>query len=145
MPRAGNQARSAYLQFSQVWFPTVQDVLQADWQDVWHSLHPPFFIVSFKLLPVNVLICFILITSCLNFAMCSLKISRAHYSTIKPSISKPFHNFNYFFSAWMFFYGFLPVFPVVQLKMLPAAPPAIQMPKITTIFRIPLLPGPVVS
>ena len=32
----------AYLEsFSQGWFATPQDVLQADWQDVWHSPHPP--------------------------------------------------------------------------------------------------------
>ena len=44
--------------FSQLWLPTVQDVLQADWQDVWHSPQPPFFIVSFKLRVLNDLICF---------------------------------------------------------------------------------------
>jgi hypothetical protein len=27
--------------FMQAWLPTVQDVLQADWQEVWHSPHPP--------------------------------------------------------------------------------------------------------
>ena len=62
MPRAGNQARSAYLQFSQVWFPTVQDVLQADWQDVWHSPHPPFLIVFCNFLVFNVFTCFIRIS-----------------------------------------------------------------------------------
>ena len=45
--RIGKQARSAYLQFSQVWFPTVQDVLHADWHDVWHSPHPLFFRLLF--------------------------------------------------------------------------------------------------
>ena len=29
------------LLFSQAWFATPQDVLQADWQDVWHSPQPP--------------------------------------------------------------------------------------------------------
>ena len=47
-----------YLAFSQLWFPTVQDVFQADWQDVWHSPQPPFFMDSFKSLVLNVLICF---------------------------------------------------------------------------------------
>ncbi len=28
---------------SQLWLPTVQLVLHADWQDVWHSPQPPFF------------------------------------------------------------------------------------------------------
>ena len=37
---------SNYLLLSQVWLPTVQDVLQADWQDVWHSPHPPLHIVG---------------------------------------------------------------------------------------------------
>ncbi len=30
-----------YFACSQVWLPTVQLVLHADWQDVWHSPHPP--------------------------------------------------------------------------------------------------------
>lgn len=60
--RIGKQARSAYLQFSQVWFPTVQDVLQADWQDVWHSPHPPFLIVFCNFLVFNVFTCFMRIS-----------------------------------------------------------------------------------
>ncbi len=31
--------------FVQTWLPTVQDVLQADWQDVWHSLQPACCVV----------------------------------------------------------------------------------------------------
>ena len=27
--------------FAQTWSPTVQEVLQADWQDAWHSPQPP--------------------------------------------------------------------------------------------------------
>lgn len=27
--------------FSHIWFATPQEVLQADWQEVWHSPHPP--------------------------------------------------------------------------------------------------------
>ena len=48
-----------YLLFSQLWFPTVQDVLQADWQDVWHSPHPPLTIEFFKERVFKDLICFI--------------------------------------------------------------------------------------
>lgn len=47
--------------FSQLWFPTVHDVLHADWHDVWHSPHPPFFTVSFKFFVVSVCIRFITI------------------------------------------------------------------------------------
>ena len=50
---------SNYLLLSQVWLPTVQDVLQADWQDVWHSPHPPFFTVFCNLFVFNVFTCFI--------------------------------------------------------------------------------------
>jgi hypothetical protein len=28
---------------SHTWLPTVQEVLQADWQEAWHSPQPPFF------------------------------------------------------------------------------------------------------
>ena len=45
-----------YLLFSQDWFATPQLVLQADWQDVWHSPHPPFLALSHKLRVSNVLI-----------------------------------------------------------------------------------------
>ena len=55
--------RNHYLFCSQVWFPTVQDVLHADWHDVWHSPHPPFFTVLFNVCVFNVLICFIVISS----------------------------------------------------------------------------------
>lgn len=45
---------------SQLWFPTVQEVLQADWHDVWHSPHPPFLTVFCNLFVFNVFTCFIL-------------------------------------------------------------------------------------
>jgi hypothetical protein len=32
---------------SHVWFPTVHDVLHADWQEVWHSPQPPVAAVAF--------------------------------------------------------------------------------------------------
>ena len=56
----GSPSGIPYLLFSQVWFPTVQDVLQADWQDVWHSPQPPFFRVFCKDFVFRVLICFIM-------------------------------------------------------------------------------------
>jgi hypothetical protein len=40
----------------------VQEVLHADWQEVWHSPHPPFFMVFCNLLVFNVLMCFIVIS-----------------------------------------------------------------------------------
>jgi len=40
---------SAYLEASHCWLAIVQDVLQADWQDVWHLPQPPLAAVSFKL------------------------------------------------------------------------------------------------
>jgi len=51
-----------YFACSQVWFPTVQEVLHADWQEVWHSPHPPFFMDFFRSLVFNVLMCFIINT-----------------------------------------------------------------------------------
>jgi hypothetical protein len=35
--------------FSHFWFATVQETLQADWQEAWHSPHPPLTALSFKL------------------------------------------------------------------------------------------------
>jgi hypothetical protein len=34
-----------YLLLSQLWLITPQEVLQADWQEVWHSPQPPVFTV----------------------------------------------------------------------------------------------------
>ena len=49
--------------FSQLWLPTVQDVLHADWQEVWHSPQPPFFMDSFRVLLFKVFTCFICFAS----------------------------------------------------------------------------------
>lgn len=45
--------------FAHFWFPTVHDVLQADWHEAWHLPHPPFFAVALRLALLIVLICFI--------------------------------------------------------------------------------------
>ena len=51
----------AYLPaFSQGWFATPQEVLHADWQEVWHSPQPPFLIVLCNFLVFKVFTCFIL-------------------------------------------------------------------------------------
>ena len=57
-------ARYYLLAFSQLWLPTVQEVLHADWQEVWHSPHPPFFMDSFKVLLFKVFTCFMILASC---------------------------------------------------------------------------------
>ena len=47
-----------YLLFSHCWFATPQDVLQADWQDVWHSPQPPLttvFLISFVFCSSNMI------------------------------------------------------------------------------------------
>jgi hypothetical protein len=44
--------------FSQSWFATVQDVLQADWHEAWHSPQP-LPAVSLRLGLASVFICFI--------------------------------------------------------------------------------------
>ena len=49
--------------FSHFWFATPQLVLQADWQDVWHSPHPPCFALSQRLLVSRVLILSIVLFS----------------------------------------------------------------------------------
>jgi hypothetical protein len=44
--------------FSHFWFASVQDVLHADWQDVWHSPQPVFSLLFLRLPFTTVLICF---------------------------------------------------------------------------------------
>jgi len=46
--------------FSHFWLATPQEVLQADWQEVWHSPQPPFLTVSVIFLVSIVLILLIL-------------------------------------------------------------------------------------
>lgn len=45
--------------FSHFWFATPQLVLQADWQEVWHSPQPPFLALSQRLRVSRVFILFI--------------------------------------------------------------------------------------
>ena len=49
--------------FSHCWLAMPQLVLQADWQEVWHSPHPPFFALSQRLRVSIVSICFIIVSS----------------------------------------------------------------------------------
>ena len=49
--------------FSHCWFAMPQLVLQADWQEVWHSPQPPFFALSQRLRVSIVSICFIIKSS----------------------------------------------------------------------------------
>ena len=50
------------LLFSHFWFATPQEVLQADWQEVWHSPQPPFLALSHRLRVSRVLILSIVYT-----------------------------------------------------------------------------------
>ncbi len=49
--------------FSHCWLAIPQEVLQADWQEVWHSPQPPFFALSQRFFVSRVLIRFIFISS----------------------------------------------------------------------------------
>ena len=66
-------AKSYYLLsflLSHCWLAIPQLVLQADWQEVWHSPHPPFLALSQRLRVSRVLICFIIISSvCRNISI----------------------------------------------------------------------------
>ena len=46
-----------------------QEVLHADWQEVWHSPHPPFFTVFCKFFVFRVLICSITLSSLCNYIL----------------------------------------------------------------------------
>jgi hypothetical protein len=46
--------------FSHFWLATPQLVLQADWQEVWHSPQPPFLALSHRFRVAMVLILFII-------------------------------------------------------------------------------------
>jgi len=52
--------------FSHFWFAMPQLVLQADWQEVWHSPHPPFFALLQRLRVLRVTICFMIYSLRIN-------------------------------------------------------------------------------
>ena len=55
------------LTLSHFWFAIPQLVLQADWQEVWHSPQPPFLALSHRLRVSIVLICSIISPSIYRF------------------------------------------------------------------------------
>jgi hypothetical protein len=59
-PRFGRERlyRDCDYCFSQTWLPTVQEVLQADWQEAGHSPQPPVFNVLLSIALLTVLMCF---------------------------------------------------------------------------------------
>ena len=57
---APSEASYFSLRCSQCWLATLQEVLLADWHEVWHSPHPPVSFDSAISLVVIVLILFIL-------------------------------------------------------------------------------------
>src|SRR5690554_411565 len=46
---------------SQAWLPTVHEVLQADWHEVWHSPQPPSTRVLCRAVLLSVLMCFFIL------------------------------------------------------------------------------------
>ena len=55
------QPKLSYLfAFSHCWLATPQEVLQADWQEVWHSPHPPFLTEALRSRVLIVRILFII-------------------------------------------------------------------------------------
>jgi hypothetical protein len=59
----GDALSRSYFLFSHFWLPTVQEVLQADWQEVWHSPQPRVSRFFLRVPSAIVLMCFILICS----------------------------------------------------------------------------------
>jgi hypothetical protein len=83
-PKARKSRRQAaafssnYLDFfscSHCWFATLQEVLLADWQEVWHSPQPPFLADASRFLEFRVLILFMIIppVKCICFYYGSIK------------------------------------------------------------------------
>ena len=85
----------SFVVFSHCWLAIPQLVLQADWQEVWHSPHPPFLALSQRLRVSIVSICFILVTSVKIFYtqvlyhfMSSKSIGKSHKNEIKTASIK---------------------------------------------------------
>jgi len=52
--------------FSHGWFATPQEVLQADWQEVWHSPQPPFSVLILRVSIVTILFISVLLLQIIN-------------------------------------------------------------------------------
>ena len=81
--------------FSHFWLATVQEVLQADWQDAWHSPQPPFKADSLRLALLRVLICFFVICITLSGNLIINYILAQTYNNFKP------HRLNNYFLLFL--------------------------------------------
>ena len=68
----GASAHNINYAFSQTWLPTVQEVLQADWQDAGHSPQPPVLSDFTIVFLVTVVILFAIIDSSLSSCLLSI-------------------------------------------------------------------------
>ena len=84
-----------YLLFSHFWFATPQDVLQADWQEVWHSPQPPLLTVLVISLVSIVLILFMVIPPkkflLLSVPLTFITIILSHYGENVKSVICPWN------------------------------------------------------
>jgi len=80
--------------FSQAWLAMPQLVLQADWQEVWHSPQPPFFALSQRLRVLIVLI-FSMILSSVKIDLLYYIIYKRHCQPRRKQISYFFRNISF--------------------------------------------------
>ena len=64
--------------FSHFWFATVQEVLQADWQEAWHSPQPPLAQLSLRLALFRVLTCVIVY---ILFSFIGFSVAKLYHKT----------------------------------------------------------------
>jgi len=98
--------RCYLLSFSHFWLATPQLVLQADWQEVWHSPQPPFLALAHISRVARVLILFIFISPFLmnlwamqlrlcgisaNFSnkYCSIRLAQSQYAGLREIMHLP--------------------------------------------------------
>ena len=95
--------------FSHFWLAIPQLVLQADWQEVWHSPQPPFFALSQRLRVSTVLICFIevFLHRFSMFIISYDKLLVNSFSHKIVAIYKPFADFGF-----SFFFNYKSVFMI---------------------------------
>ena len=81
-------AKNYFLSFSHFWFATPQEVLQADWQEVWHSPQPPVATLFTISLVSIVLILLISITPILKASKLETAYLHSKYYHTKPLMSR---------------------------------------------------------
>ena len=94
---------------SHFWLATVQEVLQADWQEAWHSPQPPFAADSFRFALFSVLMCFV---AFIKITLSEPPILRTFHPAAAVDMIHPYHTISFPQIQPIFCFGAEPALPI---------------------------------